>query len=212
MHFWQQADGATEAERLTRPEKGVEHFPVAWFAGEARFLYAERRNTTATLWAYSIRDRKATRFSTIESQAGATATGGFTARVSPDGRWVAYSYATTGPGELFVQSSSATGGQYLVASPGRFPRWTANGRELLYAARGAINVVTPTDQPGQFTPPTTLSPEVSGFLTTAGDDYDVLPDGRFVITASEGALGPDSRQIHVVVNWIEDVKRLTAPK
>ena len=210
--FWQQADGATAAERLTTPEKGVEHFPLAWFAGDARFLYAERRNTTSTLWAYSTRDRKATRFSTIQSQIGATGTGGFTARISPDGRWVAYSYATTGPGELFVQSSSGTGGQYLVSSPGRFPRWTANGRELLYTARGAINVVTPTAQPGQFTPPTTLSPEVSGVLTLAGDDYDVLPDGRFVTTASEGALGPDSRQIHVVVNWIEDVKRLTSGK
>jgi eukaryotic-like serine/threonine-protein kinase len=210
--FWQQADGAAAAERLTTPEKGVEHFPLASFPNDARFLYAERRNNTSTLWAYSTRDRKATRFGTIQSQGGATGTGGFTARVSPDGKWVAYSYATTGPGELFVQSSLGTGGQYLVASPGRFPRWTAAGRELLYTARGAINVVTPTSQPGQFTPPTTLSPEVSGFLTTAGDDYDVLPDGRFVTTASEGALGPDSRQIHVVVNWIEDVKRLTAQK
>ena len=48
--FSQQADGAAAAERLTTPEKGVAHFPVAWFSDEARFLYAERRGTTATLW------------------------------------------------------------------------------------------------------------------------------------------------------------------
>jgi Tol biopolymer transport system component len=209
--FWQQADGAAAAERLTTPEKGVEHFPLASFPGDARFLYAERRNNTSTLWAYSTRDRKATRFGTIQSQIGATGTGGFTARVSPDGKWVAYSYATTGPGELFVQSSSGTGGQYLVSSPGRFPRWTADGRELLYTARGAINVVAAAAQPGQFTAPTTLSPEVGGLLTMAGDDYDVLPDGRF-LTMGSSTLGPDSRQINVVVNWIEEVKRLTAPK
>jgi Tol biopolymer transport system component len=209
--FRQQADGAAAAERLTTPEKSVEHFPLASFPDDARFLYAERRNGTSTLWTYAMRDRKATRFGTIESQIGATGTGGFTARVSSDGKWVAYSYATAGPGELFVQSSSGTGGQYLVSSPGRFPRWTAGGRELLYTARGAINVVAPAAQPGQFTPPTTLSPEAGRLLTTAGDDYDVLPDGRFV-TMGSSTLGPDSRQINVVVNWIEEVKRLTAPK
>jgi hypothetical protein len=209
--FWQRADGATTAERLTTPEKGVEHFPLTSFPGEGRFLYAERRNNTSTLWAYSTRDRKATRFGTMQSQGGATGTGGFTARVSRDGRWVAYSYSTTGPGELFVQSSSGTGGEYPVSSPGRFPRWTADG-ELLYTARGAINVVRPTAQAGVFTPPMALSPVVSGLLTNAADDYDVLPDGRFVTMLSEGELGPDSRQIHVVVNWIEELKRLTASK
>jgi Tol biopolymer transport system component len=208
--YWQQADGAAGPERLTTPEKGVEHFPLASFP-DARFLYAERRNNTSTLWAFSMRDRKATRFGTIQSEAGATGTGGFTARVSPDGKWVAYSYATTGPGELWVQSSSGSGGQYLVSSPGRFPRWTADGRELLYTARGAINVVAPGAQPGEFTPLRTLSPEVGRLLTTAGDDYDILPDGRFV-TMGSSTLGPDSRQINVVVNWIEEVKRLATPK
>jgi hypothetical protein len=88
----------------------------------------------------------------------------------------------------------------------------ANGMELLYTARGAINVMRPTSQPGQFTTPTTLSAEVSGILTAAGDDYDVLPDGRFITTASVNSLGPEGRQIHVAVNWIEDVKQLTTPK
>jgi hypothetical protein len=82
----------------------------------------------------------------------------------------------------------------------------------LYTARSAINVIRPTSQPGQFTTPTTLSAEVSGILTTAGDNYDVLPDGGFVTTAGVNSLGPDGRQINVVVNWIEDVKRLTVRK
>jgi serine/threonine-protein kinase len=210
--FWQQADGAAAAERLTTPKKGLAHIPLAWFPSEARFLFAEKRDTKATLWIYSVRDRRAAQFSSDESQGGGPANPGFNARVSPDGKWVAHAFATTGPGELFVQSSSGTGGRYLVSSPGRFPRWAANGRELLYTARGAINVVAPTGQAGQFTPPTTLSPEVSGFLTRAEDNYDILPDGRFITIVPVSGLGPDSRQIHVVVNWHEELKRLTARK
>ena len=206
--FWQQANGSTDAERLTRPDKDVAHVPAAWFPGEDRFLFVERRKEMSTLWTFSLRDRSATRFGSFESTGGSS----ITARVSPDRKWVTYSYATTGPGELYVQSSSGTGGQYLIASPGRFPRWTANGMELLYTARSAINVVRPTSQPGQFTTPTTLSAEVSGILTTAGDSYDVLPDGGFVTTASVNSLGPEGRQINVVVNWIDEVRRLTASK
>jgi Tol biopolymer transport system component len=206
--FWQQANGATDAERLTRPDKDVAHVPAAWFPDEDRFLFVERRKDASTLWAYSLRDRTATRFGSFESTGG----GSITAHVSPDRKWIAYSYATTGPGELYLQSSTGTGSQYLIASPGRFPRWTADGVELLYTARSAINVIRPTSQPGQFTTPTTLSAEVSGILTTAGDNYDVLPDGGFVTTAGVNSLGPDGRQINVVVNWIEDVKHLTVRK
>jgi serine/threonine-protein kinase len=206
--FWQLASGAADAERLTRPDKDVAHVPVAWFADEARFLFIERRKNAPTLWAFSLRDRRATRFGSFEG----TGFSGMDARVSPDGKWIAYHYATTGPGEVYVQSSAGASGPYLIASPGRFPRWMANGMELLYTARGAINVMRPTSQPGQFTTPTTLSAEVSGILTAAGDDYDVLPDGRFITTASVNSLGPEGRQIHVAVNWIEDVKQLTTPK
>jgi serine/threonine protein kinase/Tol biopolymer transport system component len=206
--FWQLASGETDAERLTRPDKDVAHVPAAWFPGETRFLFIERRKNAPTLWTFSLRDRKATRFGSFEGSGFS----GMAARVSPDGKWIAYNYATTGPGEVYVQSSSGSGGRYLIASPGRFPRWTANGMELLFTAGGAINVVRSTSQPGQFTPPTTLSAEVSGILTAAADDYDVLPDGRFVTTASVNSLGPEGRQINVVVNWIEDVKRQTAPK
>ena len=206
--FWQLASGETDAERLTRPDKDVAHVPAAWFPGEARFLFIERRKNAPTLWAFSLRDRKATRFGSFEG----TGFSGMAARVSPDGNWVAYNYATTGPGEVYVQSSSGSGGRYLIASPGRFPRWTANGMELLFTAGSAINLVRSTSQPGQFTTPTTLSAEVSGILTAAADDYDVLPDGRFITTASVNSLGPEGRQINVVVNWIDEVRRLTASK
>ena len=210
--FWQQADGAAAAERLTTPEKSVEHFPLASFPDDARFLYAERRNGTSTLWTYAMRDRKATRFGTIESQIGATGTGGFTARVSSDGKWVAYSYATAGPGELFVQSSSGTGGQVpscrlRAASRGGRP---ADGSCCTRPAARSTWSHRPHSLASSHRRRRSRR-KSGGLLTTAGDDYDVLPDGRFV-TMGSSTLGPDSRQINVVVNWIEEVKRLTAPK
>ena len=43
--------------------------------------------------------------------------------------------------------------------------------------------------------------------TREGELYDVLPDGRFVTTASVNSLGPEGRQINVVVNWQEELKQ-----
>ena len=153
---------------------------------------------------------KATRFSTIESQGGATGTGGFTARVSPDGKWVAYSLRHRWPWRavraIVVRDwRPVSRGLSWAASRGGRP--TDGSCSTRLAARS-----TWSHRPHSLASShrrRRSRRKSSGFLTTAGDDYDVLPDGRFVTTASKRTLGPDSRQINVVVNWIEEVKRLT---
>jgi len=45
---------------------------------------------------------------------------------------------------------------------------------------------------------------------TAGPGYDVLPDGRFVMV--RGADPSGSREIVIVQNWFEELKRLVPTK
>jgi serine/threonine-protein kinase len=55
------------------------------------------------------------------------------ARVSPDGRWVAYTSDETGRDEVYVQSYPTPGRKALVsAQGGMHPVWRRDGRELYY--------------------------------------------------------------------------------
>jgi hypothetical protein len=138
--YWQRADGTTMAERLTRPGNGASHVPGAWFPDGMTMLFIENRDDTNTLWVFFRSDGKTSRFSTIQSRAPL-----MSVALSPDARWVAY----TSLNELFVQPFPATGAVYPVASPGAFPRWSANGRELVYQVLLAdMNSIGITTQPG----------------------------------------------------------------
>jgi hypothetical protein len=106
------------------------------------------------------------------------------ARVSPDGRWIAYTSDESGRPEVYLDSYPRPSRRVTVSlSGGEHPVWRADGRELYYWKNGAITAVAVGASSGQ--PPvlgahTILfsAPYQSGVNTM----YDVSPDGsRFVI-------------------------------
>ena len=96
---------------------------------------------------------------------------------------------------------------YLVsADGGDEPAWSVDGKELYYRYRDRMMVV----RVGQATSFET-SPPVELFRGSYPRDhwgdqsYDVGPDGRFLMMRAR----EDSRlQVHVVLNWITEVRRL----
>jgi Tol biopolymer transport system component len=135
--FWQALDGSP-AERLTRPEPGISHVPESWSPQQDVFLFSARKDAETTLWSFSMRDRKASRFGDVSSATFPT-----DAAFSPDGRWVAYQSGDLGTGEAttYVQPFPATGAKYEIARGGR-PMWSRSGKELFYVpAPGQFMVV-----------------------------------------------------------------------
>jgi dipeptidyl aminopeptidase/acylaminoacyl peptidase len=126
--FWQRADGAGVAERLTTPEPGTAHIPESWAPDGKTFLFTEARRGAFSLWTFSLQDRKATPYGDVE------ATLPISAEFSPDGRCVAY--ASTG---VFVQPFPATGVKYLIHG-GIHPFWSPDGTELFSGAVGRFAV------------------------------------------------------------------------
>ena len=58
---------------------------------------------------------------------------GNSAKVSPDGQWVAYYGEESGTAEVYVRQFPGPGGKVQIsAQTGRVPRWSPNGRELFY--------------------------------------------------------------------------------
>jgi len=109
--------------------------------------------------------------------------------LSPDGHWLAYgSNETAGQYEVYVASFPDMKSKRLVSSGGGTePRWARNGRELYFVSGGRLMVVAvppgPSFNPGS--PRSLLS--VEGYRRARNhQQYDVAPDGRFVMIREAG--------------------------
>jgi eukaryotic-like serine/threonine-protein kinase len=125
---------------------------------------------------------------------------------SPDGRWVAYQSNETGPYEIYVRSFPGPGGQQQVSTSGGIQaRWRSDGQELYYIAPdGKLMAVSITTRGAAIVPGTPVALFQAriwggGTNATQGHQYDVSPDGRFVLNGAidNVAMAP----ITLLLNW-----------
>ena len=109
---------------------------------------------------------------------------------SPDGRWLAYRSDESGEFEIYVRSYPGPGGKWQISTAGgAVPKWSKNGKELLYRTEdNQIMVVTYTASGDSFhaDKPKLWSPgQFSDRLGAV--NFDLSPDGKRVVTASSDA-------------------------
>jgi len=122
-------------------------------------------------------------------------------RFSPDGRWVAYGSDESGRPEVYIRASTPGGGRVLISvGGGRRPVWSRDGRRLYYweDQRLVEAVVTTTPSPRVLSRSTLFS-------GTFADDYDVTPDGRFLMIEMERS----GVVLVAVPQWRTELRRLT---
>jgi Tol biopolymer transport system component/predicted Ser/Thr protein kinase len=125
-------------------------------------------------------------------------------RVSPNGRWLAFTSNESGRTEIYVQRFPEASGKWLVSTDGgTAPRWSADGTELFY--RHGTKVLSVAVDAGTVFKAGAARVVVDGPFD---DEYDVMPDGRFVMIQSQ-AVEPATR-LTLVVNWFEELRRLVA--
>ena len=130
-------------------------------------------------------------------------------RLSPDGRWVAFTTDESGRVEVVVQPFPGPGGRVQVSSGGGSePVWSRDGKRLFY--RGDGHVMAARIAPGagfSIAGRDTLLADSFQFAPNPHANYDVTPDGThfvFLKAASEG-------NMIVVANWKTVVRaRMTA--
>ncbi|CAN5836950.1 hypothetical protein BH24ACI4_BH24ACI4_27800 [soil metagenome] len=123
----------------------------------------------------------------------------FGGRFSPDGRWIAYTSDATGQPEVYVVGFPTPGAPRAVsAGGGRLPRWSPNGRELLYAglAGQIMSVSVRAGSPLEIGRPSVLFPSPTRFPWA---DFDITPDGRLmaVVPLQYAAEQP----LTMIVDW-----------
>jgi hypothetical protein len=130
--------------------------------------------------------------------------------VRPDGRWLAYQSDETGRFEVYVQPFPNGGSKWLVsAGGGREPLWARNGEELFY--RIGRKVMAASIRIGPHFEVETPELLFEGRFRSHGGfgfpNYDITPDGQQFVMIRGEAPAPLT-EIHVVVNWFEELKRL----
>ena len=123
--------------------------------------------------------------------------------VSPDGRWIAYRSDESGRNEVYVQRFPELGGRVQISTVGgTSPLWSSDGAELFYRQGQAMMTVAVDGSGDAFGagPPERLFE--GRYLDDLTRNYDVAPDGRFLMIKQADTL----RQIHVVVNWMEELR------
>ena len=128
-------------------------------------------------------------------------------RLSPDGRFIAYTSNESGRPEVYVQTFPPSGGKWTISSGGgAFPLWRDDGKELFYVIEDGKVMSAQIREGATFESGVPQLLFQTNIKVTLDYPYAVTPDGaRFLInvTAEDNNPAP----MTIVLNWTNDLKR-----
>lgn len=196
--WWQPWDASTPAERISPRTRGAAFTPQADYmittvAEAGRFWLR-----AVPLGGDSSRKTLSLLSSEIPRQA----------RLSRDGRWLAYISEDTGTPEVYVQPFPGPGGRYQVSSGGGVePIWSATGSELFYRGGAALIAAKIATQPELALVRRDTLFVMNALPGEVQPGYDVFPDGkRFVFPR---IVSSDAAPV-IVTGWLDEVRERMA--
>jgi serine/threonine-protein kinase len=133
------------------------------------------------------------------------------ARLSPDGRWLAYRSNESGREQVYVQAYPSLEGKWQISTAGGAePVWSRKGDELFYRGEGSLMAVGVSGS-ASFSASTPRKIFDDPYFVNGGRaGYDVSADGqRFLMVKNLDQDKPVAPpQIILVQNWFEELKRL----
>jgi len=199
--------GADAADELYRSLHPV--FPASWTPGGEDLVFVVfHPETRGDIWVLP-EDGEAKAWISTESAEGFP-------RLSPDGRWLAYISNESGRYEVYVQAYPGAGEKITVSTDGGYePVWSPDGRELFYRIGARMMVASIQTSPVfRSSRPRELfeGPYLSGLeIAAIATSYDMAPDGEHFLMI-EGGEEEGGNQLHLVLNWFEELKLLAPPE
>ena len=180
------ASGAGPTETVLK--SGLDKWSMDWSADGSTVLYQEfDPKTKYDIWTLPLRGKPVEFVRTPYSE--------MAARLSRDGRWIAYGSDETGRPEVFVQSFPPSGFKRQVSTAaGMVPRFNASGSELFYIA--ADHKLMAVDLRAVGSKLETGDPKP--LFEHRGEAFEVAPDGRILAVVPVDA---EPAPITVVLNW-----------
>jgi hypothetical protein len=178
--------------------------PTDWSASGAYVVYhAGSPKGDLDLWALSIAERK---FVSLKQ----TAANELHGSISRDSRWLAYASDESGRYEVYVQAFPDGKERWPISTEGGSqPRWTPNGRELLYLRRDGMLMSVPVETAPTFVKGAPKSLFKTGLAGVDSFRMDFVPsaDGKRILLSTPVNDGGDRPAITVVLNWPALLKR-----
>ena len=199
--FWMPTDRSAEAEQLTTSSTDL--YPTSW-SPDGMVAYVELSNTEPrNIGVVPLEGER-------EPETAATEYTERNAIFSPTGRWLAFTSDRSGQVEVYVKPYPGQGGLVQISTDGGLePVWAQNGKELFYRNGDQMMVVAVETEATFKAERPRLLFEGSYVYNYTGmtSNYDISPDGqRFLMVQETQEAAPP--QIHVVLNWFEELKRL----
>ena len=196
-------DGTSPEARLVGGGDGT-NYPLSWSPDGEVLAYVSVNPTTANdIWVLQRRDGKTRPFVQTRFREGGPA-------FSPDGHWIAYASDRSGRPEVYMRPYPGSGEEWTISSDGgNEPVWAESARRLFYRQGNAMMAVDVN--PG---PPLVVSKPrrlfEGRYRPTFGfwANYDVTPDGKRFLMVKTIEEAHAANEINVVVNWLEELKRL----
>ncbi len=198
---WKPVDGSGEAESLHSSQ--YRSFPYSWSPNGTRLAFTERNPTTGD----DIRILRLEGARETELAVG-TEFHEWGPAFSPDGRWLAYTSDKDGKYQVYVQPYPAGDKIWQISTDsGEEPIWSPKGDELYYRNGDKWMVVAIVTEP-EFSAGTPQVLFEGPYLNVPGLSYDVSPDGQRFLVLQPQYDDSQVRELHVVTNWFDELKRL----
>jgi len=202
--FWKPVDGSGDAELLYSSE--YHPYPSSWSrTGERLAFFTSHPTTRGDVWVLPLEGPREPEL-IVETKYDE-----WGPAFSPDGRLIAYTSDRDGKYQVCVRPYPDNDWERQISDDfGEEPIFSPNGDELFYRNGNKWMVVSISTEP-KFTagPPRVLFE--GPFNNVSGISYDVAPDGRFLVLKPEYD-DSEVRELHVVLNWFDELKRLVPPQ
>ena len=208
--FQLSADGTGEAELLVSSD-GAKH-PSSWTPDGKYLVYQGNAVETGTdtqtgtdIW-YLERKTQGDGFDAHPFLETRFFEG--SARLSPDGLFVAYISDESGQNNVYVRSFPDGAGKLQISPQGGIQaRWAKDGTELFYVEGDMLMAVSVSTQNGFEAGSPKPVFRYSGFGVQSATSFDISTDGqRFLVIESVGEEAEEQQSIHVVENWYEEFR------
>jgi WD40 repeat protein len=129
-------------------------------------------------------------------------------KVSPNGRWIAYSSNESGQAEIYVRAINGPGRWPISRNGGWHPRWRRDGQELFFVgADSTLRVVKVSDGPvfsaGE---PQILPIRVAPDVTASRYPYDTTANGQRFLVLVRTADQPEPA-IMAIAHWTDLLRK-----
>ena len=128
-------------------------------------------------------------------------------RLSPDGRWLAFSSTESGREEVYVTHFPSGSGRWQVSQTGgTFPTWRGDSNEIYFiGVDGFFHSVSVNPKSEEFDLGQVQTLFPVNFVAPIGNPYDPTPDGQRFAFSTYPETTPTP--LVLVTNWTSDLKK-----